>query len=614
MIESFFVTKGIYRQSFGHNQRIGFIRDSVLNVSFLTGPGYHVAFSWFNRKKLTVQTVSPLTRRSIMPTECLCKMCGESITDPDFRVVLCQEEYPEIEIGPYCESCLARIKICSGCQYPFHMDHTTHTGNGEHYCSSCISNLTVCECCSSKVVGDQLVEANGSKICKKCFEREYFFCKSCNSYHKKDEAIQKSSLLGMRKAGIFRKYGEMVCIGCYDKRSPHFKTYKVCECQHCGRNYSLSGSYTSEKYCQNCYSGFYTCSFCGEKKPNVESYFVDNTRRLSCGSCRNKELERCDCCGSYTQLKTHTIRGKLKKNYTVCNMCKDAKECKHCGKLSNDSVCVQCKMCYTENTCSECGRVRDDSGNCRVCHYSKIYNYSFKPRKWFNTLDNDKTTDILFGFENEVSYKSSKSKMEAGLKILYSFYDPTVVVAKSDSTIEGNGYEIVSQPMSLAFFNQLPLGGMFSEGIKGSATCGLHIHVGRGAFLSDVHLYKVCNFLLENRDFSQYVAGRTFNNYCKSFSGKSSSEIVRAKKFRDTERHQAVNLQNRDTVEFRLFAGCTSEDQLRGRVEFLHALITYMRGTAISKAKDVGSFIKYVTSNQKVYPYAGDIVKTYELH
>lgn len=51
--------------------------------------------------------------------ECKCKLCSEEITDPNFRIVLHNPQFPEILIGPYCEPCYGRIKVCSKCHESF---------------------------------------------------------------------------------------------------------------------------------------------------------------------------------------------------------------------------------------------------------------------------------------------------------------------------------------------------------------------------------------------------------------------------------------------------------------------------------------------------------------
>ncbi len=68
--------------------------------------------------------------------ECLCKRCNHNITDPDYRVIIYQEGYPEILIGPYCEGCYRMLKICSICQRESEKGLFIQEGN-KWICESC---------------------------------------------------------------------------------------------------------------------------------------------------------------------------------------------------------------------------------------------------------------------------------------------------------------------------------------------------------------------------------------------------------------------------------------------------------------------------------------------
>ena len=85
-----------------------------------------------------------------------CKLCLKAITDPDFKVILCQEEYPDIEIGPYCEACMSKIKICSGCQHPVVSNETFSAGQGDYFCSTCWDNLVKCDICHNHKVSESI--------------------------------------------------------------------------------------------------------------------------------------------------------------------------------------------------------------------------------------------------------------------------------------------------------------------------------------------------------------------------------------------------------------------------------------------------------------------------
>jgi hypothetical protein len=223
-----------------------------------------------------------------------------------------------------------------------------------------------------------------------------------------------------------------------------------------------------------------------------------------------------------------------------------------------------------------------------------VYNYSFKPIPHFNCITND-TDKLFFGFENEVTFIDDYEK-SLGLAYLYSNFDPTKLTCKSDSSIRGPGFEIVSQPMTLRFLQKsLGVGNLFPPGLKKSTSCGLHVHVDRRAFTSEAHLWKVTEFIYSNERLSNTVAGREYTSYNSKIHKKVLDELKQP-----GSRTSRVNLTNRHTVEFRMFAGCTRSFQLLYRIEFLHALINWTKSVGMGTLR-VESFFGYIKSNKIKY-------------
>lgn len=549
-------------------------------------------------------------------TPCPCLNCGTEITDPNFRVVLFNEDYPDIEIGPYCERCYSLLKVCSGCQKAVLASETTHTGNGEHYCRECMASFATCECCGQQKPEAALRDINGEMICTSCISTKYKMCGCCNTYKRKDTIVLNTSLEGMRRAGIFRKYGNQVCSECFEEKKRHFKLYEIEECVHCGKKYSCTeGQEHPKKYCEKCWNGFKMCGVCHKKEPNIKSVVFmdengDNHSEYMCQSCKNKNVMECDACGNNYKSSMKTFVKGASKVHCVCPSCADKKECANCSSLfaGSGEYCQTCKRVYINNKCS-CGMIRDHESHCRVCNSMGIYSYSHKPKIFYNYIKDKeiKRGNVFFGFENECTFGRDDGNRNNGLKNLYKSYDPTVLVAKSDGSIDGYGYEVVSQPMSLLYFHQLDLGPLLPGKLKKDSSCGLHIHVGRDGFQSEVHLYKVINFLHSCPSFTTYVAGRSFNGYCAGLKTKPSRHLKDSKSG-NTERRAMVNLTNKATVEFRLFAGCVTDFELRSKVEFLHALISFEREAPISHSKDLDKFREFMAHNSKTYPNGSVLV------
>jgi len=143
----------------------------------------------------------------------------------------------------------------------------------------------------------------------------------------------------------------------------------------------------------------------------------------------------------------------------------------------------------------------------------------------------------------------------------------------------GEGFEIVSQPAGLdvhrdrlgRFLNngKLKMGLRSHEG----GACGLHVHVGR-EFLTQAQIYRVQSFLndVRNEALIRSVARRYDNNYCR-FKPYLSKFTVKGK--HSTERYEALNVTNADTIEFRIFRGSLRYESIMAALEFVNALLTF---------------------------------------
>jgi hypothetical protein len=74
---------------------------------------------------------------------------------------------------------------------------------------------------------------------------------------------------------------------------------------------------------------------------------------------------------------------------------------------------------------------------------------------------------------------------------------------------------------------------------------------------------------------------------------------------RHEDRHEAINLMNKETVEFRIFKGTLKPQSFFKALEFCDALLHFclLGNNSISYCKSVPNFIKYVEENRKDYPH-----------
>ncbi len=539
-----------------------------------------------------------------------CKHCSCEITDSVLKKKYYDPEYPNIHIGPYCSNCITKVRVCTGCHVDHIIDETIkYFGKGRFYCTACAVNIEACGVCGSESTIHKVHD--GVKYCESCFKKTFQQCDRCNEVKLKTLCIT-DDLIKKKWKGMF-KSTPSVCKVCFDKDKSRYKEHDVSKCKNCGSFHTNPAE--DKDYCKSCYDSFRACSKCGKKHPKCRSYSVDRVTERSalkiydgyynmCPSCKGR-ASRCESCKQYT-FKPQKVRGRI-KTYSVCNSCTvDGKcECPSCLSLQSTEAgkpCHDCCTTYYNNKCPSCKMIRDDRGTCRNCGGAQIYNYTFKPRTafWYTKLDIKRGDNTFLGIENEVTFGSSDSTKNSKLRALYKSYDPTILLAKSDGSIHGSGFEIVTQPMTLASIHSLDVSSMFWPEMKKDSSCGLHIHVGRNAFKSDTHIYKVVEFIHNNEKFIDTIAERSYSNYNGKLRGKPSKAVKDAKGG-SASRNARINLSNPNTIEFRMFAGAVSEFNYRYKAEFIHALVSWAGLVPISVVK-VKSFFSYVEKNSKQYP------------
>ena len=138
-----------------------------------------------------------------------------------------------------------------------------------------------------------------------------------------------------------------------------------------------------------------------------------------------------------------------------------------------------------------------------------------------------------------------------------------------------NGFEIISQPMSLpairetfAFLKDQSLVANLRSHL--TSTCGLHIHVGR-MNLSQLAIAKMVVFVNDpaNDAFITALARRYNTDYCRMTEKNLATAHLPG------NRYEAINLTGRNTIEFRIFKGSLKYEAVIAAAEFVHALVEF---------------------------------------
>ncbi len=302
------------------------------------------------------------------------------------------------------------------------------------------------------------------------------------------------------------------------------------------------------------------CSVCGESYPLNQ--LTGFSGQLLCPSCLEAETVLCTRCGDRVWLDDNAGDG----NTPLCQSCYERfyTSCERCGEiiLSTDTYYAGdnredplCWSCY-----------------CQAQQDRKIQDYSYKPNPIFYGSGRR-----YFGVELEIDGAGEDSENACKLMRLAN-QDRELLYCKHDGSLE-DGFELVTHPMTLDFhLHSMPWQELLSEAVSlgylshKTDTCGLHIHVNRSAFGETEAqqetciarlLYIVEKFWDELLKFSRRTQSQ-LDHWAARYGYKDRPREIldHAKRGSGRGRYTSVSLQNRDTIEFRIFRGTLKHNSL----------------------------------------------------
>jgi hypothetical protein len=199
---------------------------------------------------------------------------------------------------------------------------------------------------------------------------------------------------------------------------------------------------------------------------------------------------------------------------------------------------------------------------------------------------------------------------------------------KSDGSLEC-GFEIVSHPLSHSYFmndasrlwdtiDKLKSGyGMMAWGTK---TCGLHVHISRAGFNNGSHQHRFLQLVYNNKDFYEVLAGRSSSHWAKFDDNVDPTTGQKSLKHKfergGSDRYAAVNTNNRQTLEMRIFRGSLNPRFIKSAIDLAHASVEFTRVMSVKEVRDDGlsclNFRQYIESKSELYPSLNDRIKIHK--
>lgn len=233
--------------------------------------------------------------------------------------------------------------------------------------------------------------------------------------------------------------------------------------------------------------------------------------------------------------------------------------------------------------------------------YIHQFNYVPKYIKHFMPGESEDTT-LLLGAEIEVggnnnvtSDNDKNSTVKKCIQIMNGSDsdEENLIYSTHDSTVQ---IEFDTMPCSLEFHkNKMNYREMFEyldkEGYKGHdcETAGLHIHanrsyLGKSRISQELVISKIL-YILEKFNNEICVIARRDNDYSE-FAGEKQNEdsiVELYGKYKDKGKRAALNLQHKDTIEFRMFKSTLKYETFILTLEFVKDIIDYAKSVDIEE-------------------------------
>ena len=233
--------------------------------------------------------------------------------------------------------------------------------------------------------------------------------------------------------------------------------------------------------------------------------------------------------------------------------------------------------------------------------YIHQFNYVPKYIKHFMPGESEDTT-LLLGAEIEVggnnnvtSDNDKNSTVKKCIQIMNESDsdEENLIYSTHDSTVQ---IEFDTMPCSLEFHkNKMNYREMFEyldkEGYKGHdcETAGLHIHanrsyLGKSRIVQELVISKIL-YILEKFNDEICVIARRDNDYSE-FAGEKQNEdsiVELYSKYKDKGKRAALNLQHKDTIEFRMFKSTLKYETFILTLEFVKDIIDYAKSVDIEE-------------------------------
>lgn len=353
-------------------------------------------------------------------------------------------------------------------------------------------------------------------------------------------------------------------------------------------------------YCEDCYNElFETCEDCGSTHLREDMAWVEGYDHYVCQDCYEDNYIECANCGSL-EYRRNAYRSN---DGLICENCRDYDYscCDCCGEVyhneelhwDDDSECYYCNSCYDEEV-----------SNRAIHNYHNSHNHSVQ---FFGGIDNG--NELFMGLELEIDDGSDREETAREMK---DCMPNNFITMEYDGSLDC-GFENITQPSTLEYHLSIRNNyeNMFqvakSNGFRShnTTTCGYHIHFNRSFFedKQDENIAKLLYLVEKFWDELVKFSRRNYDNlerWAKKYN-KTPDEVVEDMKCHNLDRYHAVNLTNRNTIEFRMFRGTLKSETFFATLQLVDTIVRYVKDHTTNDIQSLDFAELLVTDELKSY-------------
>ena len=419
------------------------------------------------------------------------------------------------------------------------------------------------------------------------------------------------------EGSVFEETDEHWCRECANEFLKEHDDYVRCyQCSTIVPKDKATSDYTGDWFCQECADNYLTtCDECGRIVWAEDCYWVDSEGIQVCPSCYDARFASCTVCGSIHRVSDmqeydgeYYCNRHFEESFTTCDECGEIIPIDDAHDVDGYNYC---DSCYEERR-----------GNIFSWHDDKVrYHINNMPGE-------DYLNEVTIGIEHEVGcYEDRAGEYSNDLYYIMNkergTYDNIYIC--SDSSVEG--FEIISQPMTIRYFNEVYFSKyleafeyMKSRNFTGEDEGGMHIHF-RIPCLNKNMVARLNNIIygtMDDIEILTRISRRTcssFERWCDARDRKYSTQEIldrfgspdRAPVYKAADgRNVALNWDSSrtETYELRMFNSTMDVQEYLASVEFVIALTDFVRiDTEFGVYTTLRQFVDYINHNKVKYPH-----------